>query len=343
MVFSRPHRRRLLLVGYGQRGRQWHEACRRRRDVAVVGAVDPDGLAQEAARRSGLPIWSTLEEVVELGGGEAAIVASPPWEHPGQTIACLRLGMAVLVEKPFALSLEAAARVAQESTRLGVPVAVVQNFRFLRRERAVRKALAAGVGKPLSATIVSARPRSAAMPHLAAVEHGALWDICIHHLDALRVRFGEAPEKVAMTVTRLGESPGDARARFQILLEWREGPAVVYQHSEGAPGYYHSEWIEGERRAVVVHDQSVSVLFPRHRARRVIAPRGPKPEQAVLDDFLGALRSGNRPTLSAEDNLLTVATVEAALRAEALGRAVTLAEVGEAAGVALGARRSVDE
>ncbi len=304
----------------------------------LVGAVDPDGLAQETARRSGLSVWSTIEEGFLLGGGEATIVASPPWEHPDQAIACLGLGMAVLVEKPFALSLEAAVRVTQESTRVGVPVAVAQNFRFLKRERAVRKALAAGVGKPLSATIISARPPTAAMPHLAAVEHGALWDICIHHLDALRVRFGGAPEKVAMTVTRLGESPADSRARFQILLEWREGPTVVYQHSEGAPGFYHSEWIEAELRAILVHDQSVSVLFPRRRARRVIAPRGPQPEQAVLDDFLGALRSGTAPTLSAEDNLLTVATVEAALRAEALGRAVTLAEVGEAAGVALEAR-----
>jgi predicted dehydrogenase len=334
-MLGRADRRRLLLVGYGQRGRQWHEVCRRRRDAVVVGVVDPDPLAQEAARRSGLPAWSTIEEGVQLGG-EAAIVASPPPEHPDQTIACLRLGMAVLVEKPFALSLEAAVQVAQESTRLGLPVAVAQNFRFLRRERAVRKALAAGVGRPLSATIISARPPTVAMPHVAAIEHGALWDICIHHLDALRVRFGAAPERVEMKVARLGASPADERLLFRLLLEWPEGPAVVYQHSEGAPGFYHSEWIEGEQRAILVNDQNVRVLFPRHRARRVNPPRGPQPEQAVLDDFLGALRSGTAPTLSAEDNLLTVATVEAAVRAEALGRPVTPAEVGEAAGVAVG-------
>jgi predicted dehydrogenase len=303
----------------------------------VVGAVDPDSLAQEVARRSGIAAWSTIEEGLRLGGGEAAIVASPPPEHPDQTIACLRLGMAVLVEKPLALSLEAAGQVARESAGLGIPVAVGQNFRFLRRERAVRKALTMGVGKPLSATIVSARPPTVAMPHVASIEHGALWDICIHHLDALRVRFGEAPERVAMTVTPLGEPRAAARARFQIMLEWREGPAVTYQHSEGAPGFYHSEWIEGERRAILVNDQNVSVLFPRYRARRVIPPRAPQPEQAVLDDFLGALSGGSVPTLSAEDNLLTVATVEAALRAEALGRPVTLTEIGEAAGVALGA------
>jgi myo-inositol 2-dehydrogenase/D-chiro-inositol 1-dehydrogenase len=307
----------------------------------VVGAVDPDPLAQEAARRSGLPACSTIEEGLQLGG-EAAIVASPPQEHPDQTIACLRIGMAVLVEKPLALSLEAAVRVAQESTRLGLQVAVAQNFRFLRRERAVRKALAAGVGKPLSATIVSARPPTVAMPHVAAIEHGPLWDICIHHLDALRVRFGAAPETVEMIVKRLGTSPADGRLLFRILLEWQEGPAVVYQHSEGAPGFYHAEWIEGERRAIIVRDQNVSVLFPHHRARPVLAPRAPQPEQAILDDFLGALRSGGVPTLSAQDNLLTVATMEAAVRAEAVGRAVTLAEVGETAGVALGTGRVAD-
>jgi predicted dehydrogenase len=305
----------------------------------VVGVVDPDPLAQEAARRSGLIAWSTIEEAAQLGS-EAAIVASPPREHHDQTIACLRVGMAVLVEKPFALSLESAVHVAQESTRLGLPVAVAQNFRFLRRERAVRKALAAGVGRPLSATIISARPPTVAMPHAAAIEHGALWDICIHHLDALRVRFGAPPEKVEMTVAPLGASPADVRLLFRILLEWREGPVVVYHHSEGAPGFYHSEWIEGERRAILVNDQNVSVLFPRHRARRVIPPRAPRPEQAVLDDFLGALRRGSAPTLSAEDNLLTMATVEAAVRAEALGRPVTLAEIGDAAGVAVGADRA---
>ena len=241
--------------------------------------------------------------------------------------------MAVLVEKPFALSLEAAARVAQESAALGIPVAVGQNFRFLRRERAVRKALRMGIGRPLGGSIVSARPAAAAMPHLGSIQDGPLWDICIHHLDALRMRFGAAPEQVAMRITRLG----GARARFELVLEWRDGPVVVYQHSEGAPGYYHSEWIEGEQRAILVNDQKVSVLFPSRRARAVRVPRRPEPEQAVLDDFLEALRTGSAPGLSAEDNLLTVATVEAAIRANALGRPVTLSEIGDAAGVRLGA------
>jgi predicted dehydrogenase len=173
------------------------------------------------------------------------------------------------------------------------------------------------------------------MPHLASIEHGAVWDICLHHLDALRLRFGGVPAAVAMTVTQIG---GDAAAHalFQLRLEWHDGPTVVYTHSEGAPGFRHSEWIECERRAVLVENQAVSLVFPRHRPRRVRVPRRPQPEQAVLDDFLGAVQTGDAPALSAADNLTTIATVAAAVRSEAVGSAVTVVEIGEAAGVALG-------
>jgi predicted dehydrogenase len=323
----------LLLVGYGRRGRQWEAACRARRDAQAAGIVDPDPTPLEAARAAGLPAWPTLAEALDAARFEGAVVASPPQEHPDQTIACLRAGMPVLVEKPLALSLEAAARVAQESAATGVPVTVGQNFRFLRRELAVRKALELGVGRVLAASIVSARSVAVVMPHLAVVPHGPLWDICVHHLDALRVRFGSAPRQVAMSVRRL-EDPGEVRLRLELTLDWAGGPAVLYQHSEGAPGYYHSEWLEGEQRSIVVRDQDVSVLFPSHRPRAVRVGRQPAPEQAVLDACLRSFESGESE-LAAADNLPTVAMLEAAVRSDALGRPVALEELGETVGVSL--------
>lgn len=143
-----------------------------------------------------------------------------------------------------------------------------------------------------------------------------------------------------MIVTRLGKASNARRLRFDLTLVWPNGPSVRYQHSEGAPGYYHWEWIECERRAIAVDDQDVSVLFDSFRPRRVRVPRSPAPEQVVLDGFFESLESGEAPHLSAEDNLLTVATLEAAVRSECLGRPVTFSEVGNTAGVAL-ARRPV--
>jgi predicted dehydrogenase len=329
---SRAARPRLLLVGYGRRGRQWHDVCRKRRDVDVAGAVDSDPAALEAARAAGLSAWPTLADALESAGWQAAIVASPPTDHPDHAIGCLHAGLAVLVEKPLALSVGAATRIAQASAAVGIPVTVGQNFRFLRRERGVRKALESGVGRPLGASILSARSAAVAMPHLASVPHGPLWDIGVHHLDALRVRFGAAPEQVSMKVAPLS---GD-RQRFDLVLEWSDGPSVLYQHSEGAPGYYHSEWIECESRAILVDDQDVSLLFPSQRPRPVRVPREPDPEQAVLDQFLESVRTGEAGPLGADDNLLTVAMLEAAVRSEAIGRPVTLGDAGEPQAVAHG-------
>ena len=326
----------MLLVGYGRRGRQWYEHCRRRRDLELVGVVDPELSAQDAARRAGLAVWPSLEPALEEGLARWALLASPPGEHPDQAIACLRAGLPVLVEKPLALSLADAARIVQESSRVGLPVAVGQNFRYLPRERAVRKALAEDFGRPVSALVISARPPTVAAPHLGAIEHGAVWDICLHHLDSLRLRFGAPPATVEMTIDELpsGTAP---RTHFTIRLGWDEGTAVGYLHSEGAPAFHHTEWIEGSRSAILVEGQNVSVALPNRRPRRIRTPRGPTPEDAVLDEFVATVDGGGEGSLGADENLATVATVEAALRAASSGRAVAPADIAAASGVKLGA------
>jgi hypothetical protein len=139
-----------------------------------------------------------------------------------------------------------------------------------------------------------------------------------------------------MRVTDCGEQSSGPRSRFELTLVWRDGPEVLYQHSEGSPGYHHSEWIECEHRAILVDDQQVSVLVPSQRPRRVRAARHPAPEQEVLDEFVGSLETGVSASLGAADNLLTIAILDAAMRSEGLERPVTLGEVGETAGVALG-------
>jgi predicted dehydrogenase len=327
------NRRRILLVGYGARGRQWHEACRRRRDVTVVGVVDPYPPARTEAEQAGLRSWSTIHDAVGSETVDGAIIASSPADHVTQALACLEAGLPVLVEKPLALAVDDAAHLAAASRRLGVPVVAGQNFRFLPRERAVRRALAE-VGPALGATIVSARPSSVARPHLATIEHGAVWDICLHHLDALRMRFGSAPQTIAMTVRHVG---ADEHPRYRIELEWREGPGIVYEHSEGAPGFFHAEWIETGRHAIVVRDQDVSILFDGRRPRAVSVPRGPAAEQALLDALLTAIATGQASALGVDDNLVTIAMVEAAMRSAALGTPVEPAAIAERAGVELAA------
>src|SRR3990170_3235164 len=101
MANEGAQRPRILLIGYGVRGRQWHDNCRRYRRFALAGAVDPDPQARNDAGAGGLAAWASLDEALAATRVDGAIVASPPADHPAGAIACLRAGAGVLVEKPL--------------------------------------------------------------------------------------------------------------------------------------------------------------------------------------------------------------------------------------------------
>ncbi len=114
--------------------------------------------------------------------------------------------------------------------------------------------------------------------------------------------------------------------RYRIELEWASGFTALYEHSEGAPGFFHEEWIEGTEHAITVRDQEVHVVSPGRRPRRVEVPGGPAPEQALLDAMLEAI-AGRVSELGVTDNLATIAVVEAAVLSSTRGEPVAPAEI----------------
>jgi predicted dehydrogenase len=300
----------LLLVGYGVRGRQWDRAVRRNR-FPLAGVVDPDPRAREGVRGSS---WPSLQEALSASGARAAIIASPSEHHADDAVACLEAGLAVMVEKPLALSAADARRVVQAAESAARPALVGQNFRYLPREVAVRRLLDRGaIGAPGAGTIVSAR----SLPGVAQRAGGVLYDFVLQHLDALRDRYGGTPATVA------AEADGSG-SEWLIRLAWAGGPRVVYHHREGGPGYHFHERVEGPDGAIVISDAHVRLLPRGRRARRVPVRTAPTPERAILEQLAAAEESGRTGPLGVEDNLATVDLVEAVARSAAEGRSVTL-------------------
>ncbi len=260
----------LLVVGYGRRGRQWHETCRGRTDVTVVGVVEPDPATREAAASGGLAVFDSPGEAA---GVSAAIVASPPESHPPAAVACLAAGLAVLVEKPLALSTAAATLIVDEASRRGRVTLVGQNFRYLRRERAVGRALADGlVGRPVSVDVESSRAVDCPDP---------LWDFAIHHLDVFCLRWG-GPEVVSATPS----------AALDVVLTWADGLQVRYRHDDAAAGYVYRERLVGTDGTLTVDDQHVRLVRDGRRTRTVRGAGRVDPDGAVLDEFLRAIAGG---------------------------------------------------
>lgn len=316
-------RAKLLVVGYGTRGRQWVAACKEA-GFRVAGVVDPQPAAAELAAAAGLTCSSSLAQALERGGADAAVVASPPGHHVADATACVEASLAVLLEKPAALSLASAQQLAAVAQAAGRQVVVGQNFRFLDRERTIRRVLEAGtLGRVVAVSILSARPLTAAAPHLADVRYGPLWDIALHHLDALRGRFGEPA-----TVDASGSAmAGSDRRELALQVEWPTGPTLSYRHVEGAPVFHHHEWIEGTEAALVVNGSRVQLAPPGARWRLLRASRASQPDQALLAAFSGVLDgSADASGLSLADNLGTIAVVEAAQTSLDLGSRVAVAE-----------------
>ena len=317
----------MLVVGYGVRGQQWHTALARSRRVEVLAAVDPDEDARRRAEGAGLAAYPTLDDALptSLSGG-VALVCSPPAEHPDHAVACLESGWGVMVETPLALSLAGARRVIRAARLNSLPVAVGQNFRFRPGERTVRRLLERKVvGTPVASSVLCVRPPTTARPHVRADPHGTLWDICLHHLDCLRSRFDDLPTQV-----RAGTGPAD---EWRVELEWEGGFVAAYRHHERSPVFHRHELFEGTSAALMVTGERVTVISPSHRPRRARPPRGPTPEDTIIEPLLDP-EHPSREALGADANLPTIAIVEAAVRsAGSRGAPVSLKEVFDEAGL----------
>ncbi|WP_159944266.1 MULTISPECIES: Gfo/Idh/MocA family protein [unclassified Nocardiopsis] len=147
---------RVALVGTGNIARFHASALRSLEERAeIVAAVDvePDTLAAFRSRFAIPAGYGDLAVMLERERPELVHVCTPPGLHRSQVEACLGAGASVLVEKPPALSLaEAEKMAAAEGGARGPWLATVFQHRFGSGARRVRALADAGVlGRPLVA------------------------------------------------------------------------------------------------------------------------------------------------------------------------------------------------
>ena len=122
---------RIGLAGYGLGGRYFHAPL-----IASAGNCEFLGVVTTSAERRrqvaedlGRPTFGSLEELA-AAGAEAVTISTPAVSHIPLTEQALRLGMAVVCDKPFALDADAARSAVRLAEQLGVPLTVYQNRRW---------------------------------------------------------------------------------------------------------------------------------------------------------------------------------------------------------------------
>ena len=122
---------RIGLAGYGLGGRYFHApliASAANCEFLGVVTTSPERRRQ-VADDLGRPAFASLEELARAGA-EAVAISTPAATHVTLTQQALRLGLAVVCDKPFALDADSARATVELAEQLNVPLTVYQNRRW---------------------------------------------------------------------------------------------------------------------------------------------------------------------------------------------------------------------
>jgi predicted dehydrogenase len=124
----------VLIVGSGVAGAARHlPFFKKNPQVTLAGMCDPDlERARRVASENGIPgAYASLEEGLQQTGARIVSICTPPQTHKDLAIYAFEHGADVLLEKPFAVTLEEARQIVAVQQRTGRKLSVVHQNKFM--------------------------------------------------------------------------------------------------------------------------------------------------------------------------------------------------------------------
>lgn len=187
------------LIGCGFFAANHLRAWRSIADVDLVAVCDIDRAKAEAAAATH-GVAAAYDDAEAMFSAESLdfidIVTTMPTHRPLAELAAGH-GVPMIVQKPFAPTIEDCRAIVDAAAAAGIPLMVHENFRFQTPIRAVRAVLDSGViGRPFFGRITwrTAFDVYANQPYLADEERFLLLDLVIHLVDVDRYLFGEVEQ-----------------------------------------------------------------------------------------------------------------------------------------------------
>ena len=336
---------RLLQVGIGGWGLDWaRNIVTKSPDWELVGAVDVNPDALERIQAYGLAAdqcFSTFEEALEDTEFDAVLITAFLAGHVPVALAALNAGKHVLVEKPFAPSVDEAREVVAAADARERIVMVSQNYRFFPAPRAVIGLIHEGtLGQPSAVNIDFRRYANAADPEghrHYELQQPLLMDMAIHHFDLMRAVLGSEPTTVDCLAWNPLWSKFREPAAATATIRFQNDAVVSYRGSWVSPGpetAWAGEWrIECEHGEIAwtsranfgVGADRVTVKPLGKRLRRIDLPPMEFYDRAgSLHAFAEAIRNGEEPETSGRDNINSLALMHAAVDAASSGQTIRL-------------------
>ncbi len=312
-------------------------------ELRWVCDLDPARAGATARRSKSARATTALGQVLDDLEVEAVAVATPAASHAGLVRACLGAGRHVLVEKPLALSLADADRLAVTAAQCGRVLMCDHTYCYTPAVRMIRDLIQSGdLGELHSVDSVRVN-RGRVQPDV-----DVFWDLAHHDLSILDFVLPDG--RVPTAISARGSDPlGVGRACVGWLTLDLIGSARVQVHvSWLSPTKVRTTILSGSRRVLVWDD-----LHPTARLR--VSPRGADaigsqagggpsavPEigavalplartealSGVVAEFVAAIREQRPPLTGVASELRVLAMLEVASQSLARDGAVMLLGIG---------------
>jgi predicted dehydrogenase len=306
---------------------------------------------EEVAKRHGLKkTYADWKELVDDPEIEILDIAVPPDVQMDIMRYATRQKhiKGIQCQKPIAMSLPETREIAELGKCGGIPIGVNSNMRYDQAMRALKYILDKGLlGKPVLATI-----EMRAIPHwqefLKKYPLLEIYSMGIHHVDIFRYLFGD-PEKITALCrtdprTKFKHSDGIVQFTYQYADElmatslddvwaWTNDPCEKDIYIK-----WRVEGLDGMATGTIgwpmypAREPSTLRMTSRLAGGGWIEPKWdtvwfPDAFEGTMASLLRAVETGTVPEINAEDNIKTIACVEACYASIREERTVTLKEI----------------
>jgi predicted dehydrogenase len=257
--------------------------------------------------------WEDLAEDPDV---DAVVIATPNALHAPQTIACLRTGKHVLVEKPMAATLAEAEAMLEAARASEGRLMVAHCWRFHDDVRAMRDRVAAGAfGRVVKTRGYGVHVQwgpSGWFTDPALAGGGALLDMGVHAIDTARFLLGDPlPRRVCAVV---GRRYGDYAVDDDgiLLITWDQGTNSIVESGWWQP---HLAGLEADTE--VYGTGGYGRIWPFTEGPPGYEHCAQPMYSAQMAAFLDAVGDGRQPRPSGEDGLVVMRVVDEAYRSSA--------------------------
>lgn len=307
-------------------------------DLTAVVNHKPESMAEFGKRFGISRQYETVKALLKAGGVDALVVSTPNYLHAPQTIAALKAGVHVLVEKPMAMNAREAEKLMNASAQSGATLMVAHCWRFdpdvLWLKKQSKK-----LGKIIRTKGYGVHTLWGPSGWFTQKEFaggGAMADMGIHALDTARFLLGD-PQPVSV-FAKIGTyyKDFDVDDTGVIIVEW----------DNGATSYIESGWwqphADGPEAATQLYGtQGFGQLFPTQlevpniKAQKVNViksgfkfPRKEHCPQSLYDTqmayFIGCIRKKKTPVPGGLEGWTNMKVVDAAYKSSKTGKVVNI-------------------